>query len=143
MAAGCLILDEQGNILMVKPTYKPGWELPGGGVEHNESPKQCCQREIQEEIGLRRKVGDLLVVDYTSDTEEKTESLQFLFDGGTLTTAEVESIQLGLDELSEFRFFAIEFLPAEMTPALRNRLLAAWRQKRQRTGIYLEDQVKV
>jgi len=143
MAAGCLFLDEQGNVLMVKPTYKPGWELPGGGVEHNESPKQCCQREIQEEIGLRRKIGDLLVVDYTSDTEEKTESLQFLFDGGTLTPAEVESIQLGLDELSEFRFFSIESLPTEMTPTLRNRLLAAWQQKMQGMGIYLEDQIKV
>jgi 8-oxo-dGTP diphosphatase len=143
MAAGCLFFDEQGNVLMVKPTYKPVWELPGGGVEHNESPKQCCQREIQEEIGLKRKVGDLLVVDYTSDTEEKTESLQFLFDGGILTAAEVESIHLGFDELSEFRFFAIEALPTEMTPALRNRLLAARQQKTQGSGIYLEDQLKV
>lgn len=143
MAAGCLFFNEQGDILMVKPTYKFGWELPGGGVEHNESPKRCCQREIQEEIGMKRRVGNLLVVDYTSDTEEKTESLQFLFDGGTLTAAEVESIQLGFDELSEFRFFSIEALPTEMTPALRNRLLAAWQQKMQGTGIYLENQLMV
>ena len=32
MAAGCLFFDAHGWILLVKPTYKPTWEIPGGVV---------------------------------------------------------------------------------------------------------------
>ena len=38
MGAGALIRDLDGNVLMVKPSYKDGWELPGGAVEDDESP---------------------------------------------------------------------------------------------------------
>lgn len=140
MGAGCLFFDEHGNVMLVKPTYKPGWEIPGGGVEQNESPKQCCTREIQEELGLERKIGELLVVDYNRETEEKTESLMFIFDGGILTPSEIESIQLGHAELSEFRFFTIETLPSDMVNTLRNRVLMAWQQKLRHADVYLENQ---
>jgi len=140
MGAGCLFFDKYRNILLVKPTYKPGWEIPGGYVEQYESPKQCCQREIQEELGLIRKVGNLLVVDYNAETEDKSESLMFIFDGGTLAPSEIKSIQLCLDELSEFRFFKPVFLPVEMTDSLRNRVLTAWQQSQTGNGIYMENQ---
>jgi ADP-ribose pyrophosphatase YjhB (NUDIX family) len=38
MAAGALLFDEDGRILLVEPTYKPYWEIPGGVVEADESP---------------------------------------------------------------------------------------------------------
>ncbi len=143
MGAGCLFFDEQGNVMLVKPTYKSGWEIPGGVVELNESPKQCCQREVQEEIGLERKIGDLLVIDYNSRTDEKTESLMFIFNGGTLTLSEIESVQLRRDELGEFRFFTAKTLPKEMTGTLRNRVLAAWQQATKGNGVYLENQEQI
>ncbi len=92
MGAGCLFFDAAGQVMLVRPTYKLSWEIPGGVVERNESPKQCCKREVQEEIGLRREIGDLLVVDYNSEMGERSESLMFIFDGGTLTSAEIEAI---------------------------------------------------
>jgi len=140
MGAGCLFCDEQKRILLVKPTYKPVWEIPGGVVELNESPKQGCQREVREEIGLERKIGDLLVVDYNSPTDEKTESLMFIFDGGILTSSDITSIKLDRNEISEYCFFSIENLPTEMTTTLRNRVSAAWRQLPESHGIYLENQ---
>lgn len=140
MGAGCLFFDEQNHVMLVKPTYKTNWEIPGGVVELNESPKQCCQREVREELGLERKIGDLLVVDYNSETEYKTESLMFIFDGGELSSSEIESVQLRRDELSEFNFFSSETLPKEMTDTLRNRVLMAWRQVSKNNGVYLENQ---
>lgn len=140
MGGGCLFFNEEGNILLVKPNYKPGWEIPGGVVELNESPKQCCMREVQEELGLIRNIGDLLVVDYNRETEEKTESLMFIFNGGLLTDSEIRSIQLRQEELSEFRFFSAANLPPEMTLALRDRVLMACQQASTASGIYLEDQ---
>jgi len=30
VAAGVLFRDAQGRVLLVKPTYKDGWDIPGG-----------------------------------------------------------------------------------------------------------------
>jgi 8-oxo-dGTP pyrophosphatase MutT (NUDIX family) len=51
-------------VLVVNPTYKPRWELPGGAVEEDESPDTAAVREIAEELGIERTVGRLLTVDY-------------------------------------------------------------------------------
>lgn len=32
-AASALLRDEAGRVLLVKPTYRPGWGLPGGVIE--------------------------------------------------------------------------------------------------------------
>jgi 8-oxo-dGTP pyrophosphatase MutT (NUDIX family) len=51
--ATMLFIDRSGRVLVVKPTYKPGWELPGGSVEDGESPATAATREVDEELGLR------------------------------------------------------------------------------------------
>ncbi len=140
MGAGCLFFDEQGRVLLVKPTYKPSWEIPGGAVEQDESPGQCCRREVREELGLERATGALLVVDYNRATSEKSEALMFIFDGGRLSAEEIVAIRLPPEELSECRFFDGAELPGEMAEGLRRRVLAALRQAREEGGAYLEEQ---
>jgi len=135
----CFNID--GNVLLVKPTYKPVWEIPGGVVERNESPKQCCQREVKEELGIEPQIGDLLVVDYNHHQGSKSESLMFIFDAGVLTEEEIESIRLAPGELSAFEFYSQESLPTQMTATLKQRVLAAWRQKFKYEHVYLEDQI--
>ena len=39
MAAAVLFFDAADRLLLVEPTYKPTWELPGGTVEADESPR--------------------------------------------------------------------------------------------------------
>lgn len=36
------------------------WELPGGRIEIGESPRQCVEREIREELDVAVTAGDLL-----------------------------------------------------------------------------------
>ena len=52
MGAQGLVLDAQGRILLIKATYKPGWQFPGGGVERNETARLAVERELEEEAGV-------------------------------------------------------------------------------------------
>jgi len=104
MSAGCLLFDHQNRILLVNPTYKKQWEVPGGIVEQDESPLQACVREIQEELGLTIQPKRLLCVDYGPTSGDRLENLSFIFDGGQLSTTNIENITLEKSELSEYRF---------------------------------------
>lgn len=57
MAAGVLFRDSCDRVLLVEPSYKPNWEIPGGAVEAEESPWQTAERELEEEIGFGAGVG--------------------------------------------------------------------------------------
>lgn len=136
MGAGCLFFDEHGRILLVNPTYKPQWEIPGGVVEAQESPYQCVVREVKEELGLEVRLGRLLCVDYVSESEINREGLMFIFDGGQLTAAQMAQIRLPLNELSEWRFVA----PADSATYLTARLAQRVQMALTEGIVYTEDQ---
>lgn len=39
-------------LLIVRSSYRRGWQLPGGGVRRDEMPEAAARRELVEEIGL-------------------------------------------------------------------------------------------
>lgn len=106
LSAGALFFNGEGGILVVKPTYKDGWEIPGGIVEQDESPVQACRREIREELGLEIAVASLLVADHVVRRLGASDSLQMVFAGGTLTPEQISAIRLPAAELAEYQFVA-------------------------------------
>ncbi|MFN8485967.1 MAG: NUDIX hydrolase [Caldilineaceae bacterium] len=122
MGAGALFLDEAGRLLLVNPTYKPQWEIPGGVVEQDESPRQACVREVQEEIGLTKPIERLLSISYKASHANRTEALMFIFWGGVLTPDDIAAIRLPTTELSEYRFVTLAEALTLLTPALGERV---------------------
>ena len=58
VSAGALIFDRAGRLLILKPTYKAGWTIPGGVMEADgETPWDACRREVAEECGLHIGAG--------------------------------------------------------------------------------------
>lgn len=103
VAAGVLFRDGSGRILLVKPTYKDGWDIPGGYVEPRESPKQAAAREVKEELGLTPSIGRLLVVDWAPHPDEG-DKLLFIFDGGSLLDLDTGTLSIQRTEIDRVEF---------------------------------------
>ncbi|MEV6792926.1 NUDIX domain-containing protein [Streptomyces sp. NPDC051320] len=124
LAAGVLLFDEHDRVLLVDPTYKPGWEFPGGIVENGEAPARAGIREVAEETGIQLgHVPRLLVVDWEPPRPPGYGGLRLLFDGGRLGSAETERLLLPGSELRGWRFVsereAAELLPPNRYERLR------------------------
>ncbi|MGI5245945.1 NUDIX domain-containing protein [Dactylosporangium sp. CA-139066] len=125
VAAGALIRDPAGRILFVVPNYKPYLDIPGGIVEPGEPPSAACTREVAEEIGLTRPPGRLLVVDWTPGRGPWSDQVQFVFDGGELSSA--EQIRPAADELTGYRWATLSDARPDLRPSLYRRLSLASR----------------
>lgn len=139
MASGCVFLNKAGDILIVKPTHRDDWLLPGGSVEKDESPAQGCAREVLEELGLKKLMMRLLCLEYQCAYNTGTESLQFIFYGGVLTEQEIASIKLQREEIAEYRFCPREAALSLLASKLAARLKFGFRALDENRLIYLED----
>ncbi|MGQ4450705.1 NUDIX domain-containing protein [Streptomyces griseus] len=144
VAAGVLLFDEQDRVLLVDPTYKPGWEFPGGVVEAGEAPAQAGIREVAEEIGLRLdRVPELLLVDWESPRPPGYGGLRFLFDGGLLRSEDAGRLLLPGSELRGWRFVTEEEAAGMLPPTRYERLRWALRARERSTVLNLEVGVPV
>lgn len=139
LAAGVLLFDEQDRVLLVDPTYKPGWEFPGGVVEPGEAPARAGIREVAEETGIH--LADeprLLVVDWEPPAPPGYGGLRLLFDGGRLDSAGAAGVLLPGPELRAWRFVT-EQEAADLLPPVRYaRLRWALRARERGAAVYLE-----
>ena len=125
MAAGVLYVDDQDRVLIVEPTYRDHWNLPGGVVEANESPYAAARREIGEELGLDRAPGRLLVVDWMPPKPDRSDGVMVLFDGGCLTADDISALRLPPEELRGYAFCTIAEAANRLSPRLGRHLAAA------------------
>ncbi|MFI5640688.1 NUDIX domain-containing protein [Streptomyces goshikiensis] len=124
VAAGVLLFDERDRVLLVDPTYKAGWEFPGGVVEPGEAPARAGIREVEEELGLTLdRVPGLLVVDWEPPRHPAFGGLRLLFDGGRLGEPDIAALRLPGPELRQWRFVteaeAADLLPPQRYERLR------------------------
>lgn len=103
-SAGALISDRKGRLLILKPTYKSGWTIPGGVMEADgETPWEACRREVREECGLDVRTGRLVCVDFRRPRPGRPGGMRFLFDCGAFGEAALADIVLQAEEISQYR----------------------------------------
>lgn len=128
------IIVQNGKIALVRKAnggYKGKFDLPGGGLEHNEVPLEALKREIKEEIGgtvISSQLIDVVATNIIWQMEDNLE--EDLHHIGIIYNAKIKETNLkrtadGLDslgatwediatlkeeELSPFAKFAIDYL---------------------------------
>jgi 8-oxo-dGTP pyrophosphatase MutT (NUDIX family) len=142
-SAGAMVFDRCGRLLILKPSYKPRWTIPGGQIEpEGESPWEACRRETFEECGLRVEHGRLACVDFLRPRPDPDQpgGIRFLFDCGSFADDELSAISLPEEEILAYRLAPLDEAFALLSGPLRRRVRAAAGRKR---CVYLEEGRKV
>ncbi|GII82856.1 NUDIX hydrolase [Sphaerisporangium siamense] len=138
-AAGALLRDHEGRVLVVHPVYKDDWDIPGGIVEAGESPVSALLRELQEELGIAPLVGGLACVDWVPPAPPWDAGLMFVFNAGVLTDSQIATLRLQPEELDEYAFVRPADLDKLLLPGLARRMNAAISAADAGRTAYLED----
>jgi len=136
-AAGAMIFDDRGRLLILKPTYKSGWTVPGGVMESDgETPWQACQREVREETGLEVGSARLACVDWHPAGHRSPAGIRFMFDCGVLSDEVLARITLQAEEIAEHKLAPVPEALRLLRGPLRRRVKAGLEHKE---AVYLED----
>ncbi|MGO9333174.1 MAG: NUDIX domain-containing protein [Acidimicrobiales bacterium] len=136
-AAGALIFDAAGRLLILKPTYKEAWTIPGGQIEvDGETPWEACRREAREESGIEIDSARLACVDFLRPRQGRPGGMRFLFDCGVLDAEKLRRVVVQEDEIAEYRFVPVAEAFELLSGPLRRRVRAGIGARRCR---YLED----
>ncbi|MEA5455885.1 NUDIX hydrolase [Sinomonas sp. JGH33] len=141
VAAGLVIRDDEGRVLVVKPNYKEGWLLPGGTVDPGEAPRTAARREGREELGLDIEPGALLLIAHSAFPDPIGDGLSFLYDGGLLPAS--APVRLQEEELTEWKFLAVEDFESHFGEHGAQHVRAALTGLAEKRTLELEDGVEL
>jgi 8-oxo-dGTP diphosphatase len=126
VSAGALIFDGDRRLLILKPTYKSGWTIPGGVMESDgETPWEACQREVREECGIVVHEGRLACMDFRPPRPGRPGGIRFLFDCGVVDDASLAAIVVQPEEISQYRMAALPDALTLLRRPIRRRVRAA------------------
>jgi 8-oxo-dGTP diphosphatase len=136
-SAGALLYDDEGRILVLKPTYKAGWTVPGGQMEEDgETPWEACRREVAEETGLVVESGRLVCVDFLRPRPGRPGGVRFLFDCGVVPAGRRHGVVLQEGEIEDHRWVHADEARSLLSGPVGRRVGRALGATRTR---YLED----
>jgi 8-oxo-dGTP diphosphatase len=116
VAAGILI--ENGKVLLSRRkqgSHLAGmWEFPGGKAEPGEDPRDALRRELEEELGIRTRIGEIVDVTFHRYEDADKAVLLLFFDA----EREQGSPEPSAIDVAEVAWCGIEHLdPATFPPA--------------------------
>lgn len=113
------VLIEGERVFLIRHTYLPGWQFPGGGVEPGESAEESTAREVLEETGYRLTARPKLFGLYHQRNETTNRDHVALY---LCPDFELAYAFRANAEIAEFGWFARDALPAALTTPTRRRI---------------------
>lgn len=113
-----IVVDERGYVLLLRHTYTPGWQFPGGGVEKGETAALSLKRELLEEAGVIAEEAALELVSVHANHAFFPNDHILVYRISAWTRGEATS----RGEIAETAFFDPRDPPEGTTRGTRNRL---------------------
>lgn len=134
-AAHAVLVDDRGWVLIVKPSYKKRWHLPGGFVHIGETPARALGREVGEELGIEPELAGPAVVAWAPHAG--ADRILFLY-VGRLTAEERDRVSIDGAEIVGWTTLAPEHLDERLHPRVAERVRAALEASRSGRTVYIE-----
>ncbi len=112
--AGAILINEIGEILLVKRRVDPGkglWDVPGGFVDLNENLEDSLNRELKEELGIDSREFKYLgsKVDIYKYSNRYQQTLGTIFEGKVSSKENLKAS----DDISGYKFFTKDNFPID------------------------------
>lgn len=117
-ARGVVIDEAAQSVFLIRHTYVPGWQLPGGGVETGHTVEQTLAKELWEEGNIELTARPELFAIYHNAHASKRDHVALYVCRSFRQTAPFQPNR----EIAEARFFKLDNLPEDTTPSTRLRL---------------------
>lgn len=118
LGARAAVVDGDNRVFLVKHTYVPGWYLPGGGIEVNETALQALNRELEEEGHIHLDgPAELHGLYWNREASRRDHVAFFVVRHFTQTRPRLPDA-----EIADAGFFALDALPDDTTKATHRRL---------------------
>jgi ADP-ribose pyrophosphatase YjhB (NUDIX family) len=113
-----LVVDGAGRVFLVKHSYVAGWHLPGGGVEAGETLAKALARELREEGNIELGDAPLFFAIYFNRRASRRDHVAVYVVRSFHQIAPPQPNS----EIVAHGFFSPDSLPADTTPATRERI---------------------
>src|SRR5262245_36495925 len=110
-----IVLDDRDRVALVRHTYTDQWYLPGGGVKKGESFETALDRELKEEIAIGDARIERVLGTYHSRHDGKDDHIVIF----AVRVAAQELRPSDAVEIADVRWFAMEEIPADASPATK------------------------
>ena len=114
----CAVIECDGRYLLARRSDIGWWNLPGGGLEYDETVEEGLAREVREEIGAEVEIVRLVGV--YSKPRKREVVLSFL-----CRLAPHSPVPHTSEEVAEVAWFSPDTFPAQLLPKHRQRLADA------------------
>lgn len=113
------VLFDENKVLMLRHTYVPGWQFPGGGVDPGETMEAAARREMFEETGYQLS-GEVSLFGIYHNVQATNRDHVALYVAREAANAKPF---VANREIAEIGWFDVQALPEEITECTRQRLL--------------------